>query len=255
MKGWTIFRHAMRLVTGNRQEAMRLAVVPMLGLYAVTWAILRASGFTFMATGGGGVSAFSGSGTLSGGTALLLWFLWMAVTVWVFVGWHRFVLLEEYPEGWIPPLHGPESIGYLGRMLMLAGISLALMIPVFVVVGLAAGGGSAAIAPVLAIVGVMAVGVVFYRLSPILPAAAIGTPLTLRAAWESTNGTAGAIVAIAVIVFVLQLFLQFVTAILFAIFAPLGLLAAFAVTVFMTLLGASLLTSFYGHYVQGRALE
>jgi phage-related minor tail protein len=99
------------------------------------------------------------------------------------------------------------------------------------------------------------VSVVIFRLSPVLPARAIGEFLTLRDVWQATRGTTGAIVAIVIIFLVLQMVMQLVAAIMAAILAPLGILAAYGVAVFSGLLAASLLTSFYGHFIEGRALR
>lgn len=251
-----IFGHALQLVLGNRRDAARIAAVPMAALYLVSWAILGASGFTVTTGSAGPASVVAGGGTLSGTAALALWLVWLVVTAWVFVAWHRFILLEAYPAGWMPPFRSGEILGYLGRMVMLMGLSIALMVPVGIVVVLAVGAaGGGVLALLLGVFGLLAVCVAVWRVTPILPAAAIGEPLTFRDAWDATRGTTGVIVSILFIGMILQLVLQLVAAIAAAILVPLGILVAYAITVFMQLLGASLLTSFYGHYVQGRALR
>lgn len=48
-------------------------------------------------------------------------------TLWIAVAWHRFVLLNEAPQGLLPAFKGDRVMAYLLRMLAYLGISLVFL--------------------------------------------------------------------------------------------------------------------------------
>lgn len=179
----------------------------------------------------------------------------MVFTMWVIVTWHRFILLNEHPTGWVPPFKWDLIWAYFVQVLKLLGLGILIGIPVSILFGLiaAAGGGFAAFVITGIFVGLLFT-VLIMRWSLILPAAAIAKPLSLRQSFEATKGTAIALIVAVVLVatlqFGLQFFAEFLTEFSLLIGFAVNLLISFAIG----MLNASILTTLYGHYIEGRDL-
>lgn len=175
--------------------------------------------------------------------------------IWIAVAWHRYILLDEVPAGQLPAFNGDRLLSYFLRSLLIGLIVVGLA----VVLGLATAVLSF-LGPLLIIVGIaffMLMALASYRLSPMLPAAALGERMTVREAWASTAGANGAIVVLAVIsiiaVFVISL-PTFVLAFLGPIGGFLSVVWSLVTGWVITLVGVSIATTIYGHYVQDRAI-
>lgn len=259
MKGWTIFTHSVRMVMRNLNYAVRIAAGPVLIGLAVVYAMLASAGLplTLIADQQAVSQVFAAGGF--GLTLLVVFLVMMAVQVWVFVSWHRFVLLEEYPSGLLPAFRADRILAYVGNVLVLFLVALAVMVPAGVIAfavlagGIAGAGGAALNAAVFVLFFLLSF-VVMYRLTPILPAAAINQPLKLRDAWDKTRGTTGTIVLLVVLLAVFNVLLQVVVDLSMAVFAPLGILFMILATLVTTLVNVSVVTTFYGHYVEGRPI-
>ncbi|WP_369929765.1 hypothetical protein [Leisingera sp. XS_AS12] len=257
MKGWTIFTHSVRMVMRNLNYAVRIAAGPVLIGLAVVYAMLASAGLplTLMADQQALSQVFAAGGF--GLTLLVVFLVMMAVQVWVFVSWHRFVLLEEYPSGLLPAFRADRILAYVGNALLLFLVGMAFLIPVAGTAVLAAGilgESGAAVSVLVAILFCLFMAVAIYRLTPILPAAAIGQPLKLRDAWDKTRGTTTTIVMLVVLLAVFNVLLQVVVDLSMAVFAPLGILFMILATLVATLVNVSVVTTFYGHYVEGRPI-
>jgi hypothetical protein len=133
------------------------------------------------------------------GTAMILAFARIIVGIWVAVAWHRYILLEEEPGALLPAWNGAAIWAYFKAGLMVGLILLVVLLPLMTVAGfllVPLAGPSAASPPLLLgligfLVAFLPAIFIFYRLSPALPAAAIGRPLTLREAWFQTGSAAG----------------------------------------------------------------
>jgi len=253
MKGWSIFAHSVGMVTRNLSEALKIAVVPVLIGFAAIVALASMTGLSF---GSMSDPAAMDKMMRDGGMGalfipiILFAVVLIIVELWIFVSWHRFILLEEYPTGWIPEFHFDRIMAYLGRGLLIG----AIMVAMWILVGLAA----AVLGPLGAVIAVAAVFfsvVLVYRLVAMLPAAAIGKSLTVSQAWEATKGSTGTIIVLVIVIVVAQFLLQVVTGLSMMIFAPLGILFQVFVTLVMSLVNVSILTTFYGHYVEGREID
>jgi len=131
----------------------------------------------------------------------------------------------------------------------------ALLIIIFVIPILSGVGGlNPLIFSIIWFACVAVIAVVVTQISPILPAAAIGRPLQISEAWEKTKGSGWSILVVVVLYFVFQLALTYLVGISAQVFMPLGI--AFNILVFLLLpmVTISLLTTFYGHYVEGREI-
>lgn len=180
---------------------------------------------------------------------------YVLVSTWCIVSWHRFVLLEERPKRWFPPLQLGTIFGYWLRGLALGLIFAVLLVPgLMLLVPFAdvfGQFGSMAIALVL----LVAIAVFCLRLSPILPAVALGRPIKMRTAFEATAPATGSFLMLVLVYAAPQIGMHFLseyyaeTANLFGIFVSLFVFVLFG------LINISLLTTIYGHYIEGRSLD
>lgn len=254
MFGVNIFIHAVTMVLNNLPTAVRLSAGPMLLVLVV--ALIFGTGFV--------LTGEDQSSRITQGTFPVLGvFLTTAVMIlsglWVAVAWHRFVLREEGPTGFLPPFHGGAIGAYVVAGFIFALVLIAVAIPFALVAGIllapvAMSGGQPG--PVAGFIGFLVLYVpiayVAYRISPILPSAALQARMPLKEAWYAT-GTSGAAFVVLTFVSVLASFLIGLPAQILP--GILAVLWAFAAQWVSVLVGASILTTIYGHYVEGRALN
>jgi hypothetical protein len=108
-----------------------------------------------------------------------------------------------------------------------------------------------------AIAALAAALIVGYRFAPLLPASAVGQPLTFGAAWEATKGATSAIVVLAIVSAVASFVIDLPALVLGLAGPPghiLGLIWMLGTGWVKMLVGVSILTTLYGHYVEGRAI-
>ncbi|MCP4820318.1 MAG: hypothetical protein GY883_14085 [Shimia sp.] len=244
MQGWSIFTHSVGLAARNWKEALKIFLVP------VSLCVLL-----FVVVGGALGLTSAGEPSGSFGLVFLLLPIVLIVAFWSVVSWHRFVLLEEYPVGWIPPFRFDRILSYLGHGLLLGLVSFVLMLPIVAVIALLAATGIEALAFVIAIPAYIALIVIMYRLVPILPAAAIGKPLKLMESFNATKGANGAIIVLLLVLFAVNFGVQLVVMALTALLAPLGILFSLVASLFLSIVNISVLTTFYGLYIEGRSID
>ncbi|WOI55957.1 hypothetical protein [Palleronia sp. LCG004] len=239
MKGWHLFRHALKMISGNVGAAFRVTGLPYVVMLAIT--LLLPAIVPAQPTAAGFLVPFA-----IAMVAYLLAFVWMAVQ------WHRYVLLGEIQSGIVPHWHGSASRAYLLRSIFLGLLTLVLAaVALFVSHFLVMAMPSAVATLVLNVAAMALVLTVIGRISPVLPAAAVNDRLSIGEAWAATAGGTGAILVSGV----LLTLLSFVPAILVAL--GLGIIAAVSSLAFqwlVTVLGLCLMTTIYGHYVEGRDL-
>lgn len=255
MLGLEILVHSVKMVLRNLKQALQISVVPALigGLLVIGLFFLFGIPFEeFDSETNGfpeGVTAVSFAGFL-----LCLVVVIFGVMLWIVVSWHRFVLLEEYPTGLVPPFRFDRVLAYFGRLLMLCLIAFVIMIPAVLIMGMMAQ-ASAALGILVWVALVIFLTIGFYRASPILPGAAIGKPLKLSEAWQATSGANGAIVLLVILSILLQLLLQLLASLL--LFVPVVgvLIVLFASMLVVPLINVSILTTIYGVFIERRQLS
>lgn len=257
MKGWNIFAHSVGMVTRNLSEALKIALVPVLIGSALLAALLLMTGLSL---NGGGAPQTTLDGNMGSVIFLFIMVAILMVTIelWIFVSWHRFILLEEYPSGWVPEFRFDRIKAYFGSSLLIGLVIVFSMLPIASVVGFIATSifSGSSFAVILVPLVTMVLGyVIFYRLSSKLPAAAIGTPLTLGEAWAATKGATGTLLVTGLSTAVVQFLLQYVAGLSLAVFQPLGIAFQIFSAVVMSLVNVSILTTIYGHYVEGREIS
>lgn len=258
MKSVAIFRHALRQVFGNARAMVRLtlllAVVPLLMILGL------------------------GLGPYLDGTAQLPVEHWpwpqiilvviagVVASLWLAVGWHRYILLEEMPPGITPRWDGGRILAYLwasiiaGAIMLLIGLVIGFVGGIVVaILGASTVSGAPSTGQVLLFMALGALFIaapiiaLFYRVASIMPAAAIGKQLTLSEAWGATSGAFGAFYALALIQFAISLLLDQVGTLFPA--ESIGASVWFFLVQWVNLiLGLSILTTIYGHYIERREL-
>jgi hypothetical protein len=245
MKGWQIFMHSVRLVLRNLGPALRVSAL----LYAVQVAGQVSALFSPLEAAETPAITPEGSAL-----SLILGLAAIVASLWIAVGWHRFVLEEEYPEGWLPRWHGSTLLRYLGRSILVGLVVVLGVLAAFIPIGI-----FLAVAPGVA--GLFAFGMIglgaylFFRLGVALPAAAVGEPLSLREAWRATKDADGAVVVLAFIVIGASVIIQAPALMNPDPASPINVVYTIVTGWFATIIGISVLTTLYGHYVQGRAID
>lgn len=273
MKGWDIFRHSVRQVFGNLGAALRVSAllfgVPLVVGFAIAGPVL-----------GGAGTGLAPQVVLKSiiGPVLIFVALFIFCGLWIAVGWHRYVLLAEEPS-LLPRLRVDRILGYFGKGFLIA---LVMIIPAIgigliysaVVLPFMLNFGPPAPLPVdffptlpmrlmFALAGtILAIPltVIAYRLSTVLPGVALEAGKPLFEGWSATAGESGTIFVLAVITgaaeFVIGLpseILASPEAIAGAQSVPMMIWNAVILWVQM-MVGLSILTTLYGHYIEKRPL-
>ena len=256
-----IVKHAILMVVNNFLDALRVSVGPILlviGLGLLIAIVLQIDPMVLMNADPADPEAMAAIAPQAMG---LLVFVVAATLIvlfglsWIAVAWHRFVLLEEYPRA-MPALRDRPVWPYLGRSIVLALLLFLVMVPLLAIVG-------GVLAPVILSGGVLAqallsliLGIVFsylwLRWSLVLPAVAVGRPMGIGESWRATAPLSSTIVGVSA----LLALLNSVLGLLAAPFGPglAGQIVAYAASWFTLMVGLSVLTTLYGHVVEGRRL-
>lgn len=246
MQAWSMFAHSVRLVLNNLDVALRVSLV----LYAVqvasqVYGYAAASGETVRGPDGNLYPLYTGGESF---IILILGIAALCASLWIAVAWHRYVLLNEVPQGWIPQWPGGSVMGYLWRSILLGLAVGVVLIPVIML--------GAFVGPVLMLALAVGVGAyVFFRLSPILPAIAVGKDMSFKEAWQLTSGVSGTLFGLAGLMILASLILQIPTLVSGDPNSIISLVYTMVVNWFATMIGISLLTTVYGYCVEGRGID
>lgn len=238
-----IVAHAIRQVIGNLGSALRVSALPFaaqlcLLLLILPQGMVRAGE---VITPGRFWLVFLGVLVVVVGTTLVI-----AVT------WHRFVL-GGGAAGLIPRLPVRDMAAYLVRALLIALIALLATAPLMMFMGAGLTGHDPWLTTlVLGVVGTILTALVL-RLSVSLPALAIGRRMSLAEGWAVLEGHLPALATLAVILVLAQVALAWVVS-LVAIGPLLATGAAIGANWLALMVWLSVLTTLYGHYVEGRPL-
>lgn len=242
MISWKIIVHSLFLLRHNFKEAFRvfapLGAAMGLGLYIGGPDLIRSLH-----------SGFTAQGSMHHVMLLVCTFF----AIWAAVAWHRFVLLQER-GGAFPAFHPRLMVVYFGKSLLVLGCALfACVIIGFVVIAYSRQ------VDVLFFAGMAtawATGLwLFYRLSPVLPAAAMGHPMRLEQAWRATAGKSAALFLVGLLLMVCHLLGSAAVIIFFAEIHRLVGAGLFVMVQLISLTwGLCILTTIYGVTVEGREI-
>ena len=249
MFGIKIFKHAVRMVLNNWKDAIRIGLLPMAICVILVVLMLNALGIP-LAIGlvGPGPGAEPSPAVAFG--MLVTGLIWMLCTIWVFVNWHRYVLLSEYPQGWMPQMNGTCVGAYLWKSIQMGLIGGVSLVPVVLITM-----GIPSVGSVMLLIWVGFGVYAFFRISPVLPAAAIGQPLSFSSAWNATRPGAGAIVLVIILLMVFDQVAALIGGAVLRNDVVLGAAVTAILWAVTSLISVSILTTIYGIYVQKRTLD
>ncbi|MDU8926059.1 hypothetical protein RXV86_01540 [Alisedimentitalea sp. MJ-SS2] len=205
MQGFSVVFFAFWAMVSNLGATLRLTVLPWLIVVAIVFSMLEL-------TLGAGSRVFE---VLELGSVLsmpsmlpvlvLSNFVAFIIGCWVGVSWHRHILLREQTFGVLPRRNSEAFKDYFPAALKFAALAFAillminwLMIPLVSQLGFEGGGGKI----VSILINSLLVTLVL-RLGLVLPAAAIGQPISMEDSWDATRGYSGPVFAVAL--FIVQL--------------------------------------------------
>lgn len=262
--GYQLLRHVVQQVFGNLGAAARLTLAPMVIGAVILSAIVL--GIVTPALrggqGGGSTSPLIGPGASSPTevgivalAALIAILVWLVVYAWAAVSWHRFVLLEEHPRGFVPPFNSANLRLYTWALMRLALAVLGIVIVGGIVFSfiaapmMAIGGG--AIALVLLAGANIAVQWIVVRLGLIFPSAALGYYMRLGDSWAATKPVSSTILLPIIVIPLAFAILNFFVGLIPLLSLVLGLVLVW----FQLLINLALLTTLYGNLIEGRRLN
>lgn len=250
--GIQIFLHALRLVLDNWRAALRISgpLLLLVSLPSIVFSlfVLRQVQPENSAAILGLLLALSPLAFVSG----------VIILPWIAVGWHRLILLDEVPTGLFPKFSARRIFAYFGYSLV---IGLLAMMAASVVGGISA----LVLVPLLHAVGailagILAIGValvITYRMAPILPEVALDRPTSLGGSFRSSTISIGTILVLALVSAIAEYLVDLPSSVLIGlpgvgtVLASLWQLATWWLKL---LVGVSIITTLYGHYVEGRPL-
>jgi len=191
---------------------------------------------------------------------LILALLIMVVTgLWIAVAWHRYILRVEEPGSVIPAFKGDRMLAYFGYSILIAIILILMSLVLGLVVGLVVGPflGSSPLFGMI-VIGILVyvpLVIVAYRLSVVLPAAALGEELGIGGALERTRGTTGTLLLLAIISLIGAVVIDLPTAYIFTPGSIISIIWSALTQWIVLMVGISILTTLYGVYVEDRKLN
>lgn len=258
MLGLKLFFHAVRMVINNLGAMLQIFALPLLVVLAVLMAFSAYIGL-------GPFFVFSGQSVrfnnMSGGFMVV--FFGTILVIWValmngVVHWHRFILLSETPNALMLRLSWRQAAKYIiGGIL----IVLLLILPIWLISMVAgriavsfAVQGDLWVARGIMVVVNLGFMIFFLALSPILPAAAIDQKFKLGDALAAMSGTLGTLLVCAVSLSVTQWGAALATQTLASWSVQLAVIGNVLVGGLTGMIGVSLITTLYGHFVEERSL-
>lgn len=262
MQSWKIFTHSLRMIFDNLVAALKVSAV----LYIIQFVAVS----YFMLTYGEIMQAlvrfsqdpdpakvppvipagFAGSMILTG-------VIFLVTSLWIAVMWHRYILRNETTSALVPKFHPGEIMAYFGKTVQLGLIMLVVYTGTLLVAGLVLG-------IIAQVVGLTNLDIVFravlgtsilyfsYRLSAVLPGAALSKPVTFKEAWAKTGPASGVILGLAIIIVIFTQLVQIPSMLNPDPASAINIAYEFVLGWIVMLLGVSILTTLYGIYIEGR---
>jgi hypothetical protein len=241
-----MFTHSVRLVMNNFGSALRISAL-LYGVQSLAVVYAHVTGINEVVEGPMGFPV-SGASADQGIIYMLLSFAAVVASLWIAVSWHRYVLLSEEPKGWLPAWPGGKVFGYLGRSILIALALMLVLVPVGFLTSVLG-------IPDLTIVISIGIGAYFFfRLSPILPAISVGKDMKIRDAFNATKDGGSTLLGLAGLMIAGTLITQLPTMLSGDPNSLLSLVYGIVVNWFAMIIGVSLLTTVYGHYVEKREI-
>ncbi|WP_037314669.1 hypothetical protein [Ruegeria halocynthiae] len=257
MLSWKILMHSVRMVLRNLPAVFRIFWAPTVLSVLALVAFVYVSGLGEFLVWGEHVNVPAENLP----RFFLLWGIaaWLVTAVigaWGVTTWHRFILLEKFSSGLVPEFHIGRAVGYVLRLFLLGLIALIILLPVgFVLMAVVQAAWPVGLALLVAVLFLL--GVLMFRWSLILPAFAVGNPLTMSESWKwwETIGNPGRTAFGLVFFYVVVQFLIGLVVEAFQFSPVLHSVLSLVVQVFFAILNVSILTTLYGYIVEKRELS
>jgi hypothetical protein len=256
MIGLEIFFHAIGQVFGNFGKALKISAL----LFLLQFVAVLLLGFYKLNDPHGFFMLLRGD--VPWLRLLLLGVICAFLNYWIAVGWHRFILRKEEPQDIVPAYHGDRILEYFGWVLLILVITVIAGLIFGLVMGFVLGKllfvtgaiQNMFVANIIIALVISAPLTAFsLRLSIVLPGAALGDGRDISHAWDSARGAFGSLYVLA-IAMLLSIFLLDV---LQSWLWQRGGWPVIFPIIFLwikLMVGLSILTTLYGHYVEKRPL-
>jgi hypothetical protein len=249
MKGVQIFRHALLQVVNNLGPAIRISAA----LYLVQVLVGLAFGRAMMSGGMGMMGGGFGLG------ALLVLIVSLVTGIWIAIAWHRFVLLGEVTDAPVPPFMGERMGAYFVKSLVIGLVMMALGMvlgAIVGVIGMPLMAHGAVMSGLLLMSLLVQVPLIYLGLSlaAALPGTALSNDLPLLAGWEATKDDWKTLLQLA---FIMALAVTVLNLIGWMVLGGATILAQIWQVIIgwpIMMVGLSVLTTLYGHYIEKRPL-
>lgn len=240
-----ILRHAFSMLKANIGNAFKISLAPAVFLGGIIYLITSR------------FQALSGPEGASSIVLLIALLIFLVLTSWIPVVWHRFILLEEYPS-WIPALHTNALFGYIGRVFGVSMIILAVVMVGLLVLGVISmglGGLLVYLAPFMEFGVTLIVYFLTLRFSLALTAITVGKTLPIFESFRMTGALSREIFQIALILGVLNYGLSIALGQIEALFPSSGVFLWLPFVWLEFMFGLSVQTTLYGMLVEKRELH
>lgn len=256
MQAQKLLVHSIRQVFGNLGAAVRISGV----LYVVQWVVSLVLGMTLAHKLGpvaGDQTAMMDAIRQLIGPGMVALLVVLVSDFWIAVAWHRFVLKEEASRGLLPLFAGRRILGYFGTMLAIVGLLIVPALLIATLVGsLVRGAFGDGFLPALIAQVLMQtlLGAFAFRLSTVLAGVALEPGHKLSEAWQATEGETSTFLELALYCALALAAASIAGSTLFGWSVVVQTVYFFVVQWVITMVGVSILTTLYGHYVQKRPL-
>ena len=242
MLAFRLLRHSILQLTGNLGAALTLSVLPL--LLAVLGIGIGMAARQALAVG-------DPPGIIVAVVAVAIVATFVLAFVSLAASWHRHVLLGERPQVF-RSIGGSEARYFWAAVRMSLVIMLIVFMPMILIVALTSAlNGSIYVTMLASLIIGIAVAIIGLRLGTGLAGAAIGAAKPLTTGWKGTESCLGTLLLLAVFSQILQTILNLASQIPGLVGLVVTLLAAWL----GTLLSLSIITTLWGHFVEGRALR
>ncbi len=263
--GYQLLRHVVQQVFGNLREAAQITLF----LFLVPFAAFLALGLDALATGG--VTDPEAIGGVVG-NVFLIFALGIFCYCWAAVGWHRYVLLEEMGNGFLPQFRGGMIVAYFWRILLVGLVIFAVIIAASITVGIIATATQSAFVLLLFGIGlVFGVSWIATRIGLILPAAALGERMKISESWAATRPVSSHILLPLIVIALVAALINQAVLVVFGQTIPVqnpfggpqdvrvltlpGQIVSGIVSWLQILVNLALMTTLYGNLIEGRQLN
>ena len=242
MLAFRLLRHSILQLTGNLGAALTLSVLPL--LLAVLGIGIGMAARQALAVG-------DPPGIIVAVVAVAIVATFVLAFVSLAASWHRYVLLGERPQVF-RSIGGSEARYFWASVRMSLVIMLIVFMPMILIVALTSAlNGSIYVTMLASLIIGIAVAIIGLRLGTGLAGAAIGAARPLTTGWKGTEFCLGTLLLLAVFSQILQTILNLAS----QIPGLVGLVATLLAAWLGTLLSLSIITTLWGHFVEGRALR